>query len=284
MAKKIKKTAESLRHPKISVIMSAYNGGLFMRSAIDSILEQTFRDFEFIIINDGSLDNTREIISEYAKKDPRIVLVDNENNIGLTQSLNKGLKIAKGELIARMDADDLSFPQRLERQVKVLEANKNAGAVGSWYYIINEKGEVIGNFQPPTNNIQIKKAFLDSAPIIHSSLMVKSKVLENVGFYNEEFKYAQDRDLLLRIAKSYELMVIPEYLVKYRNNKNSISLQKEIEQKRFCLEAVKRAIANGAYPKFYYIFTLRYYLSIYLPQPIRNIKNKLLKIIGLRYD
>jgi len=284
MEKEIKKTAECLRHPKISVIMSVYNGGLYMRSAIDSILEQTFRDFEFIIVNDGSLDNTREILVEYTKKDPRIVLVNNGNNIGLTRSLNKGLKIAKGELIARMDADDLSFPQRLERQMKILEGNKNVGAIGSWYYIINENGEIIGNCQPPANNIRIKKAFLNSAPIIHSSLMVKSKVLENVGFYDEEFRYAQDRDLLLRIAKKYELMVITEYLVEYRNNKNSISLQKEIEQKKFCLKAIKRAIANGTYSKFYYIFTLRYYLSIYLPRPIRNMKNKLFKIIGLRYD
>jgi glycosyltransferase involved in cell wall biosynthesis len=284
MAKQIKKTEENLRHPEISVIMGAYNGGLYIRPAIDSILEQTFRDLEFIIINDGSLDNTREIIVEYAKKDSRIVFVDNKKNIGLTRSLNEGLKIAKGKFIARMDADDISLPQRLERQVKFFESNKNAGAIGSWYYIINEKGKIIKNCQPPTSIIQIKKAFLNSAPIIHSSLMIRKKALEDVGFYDVEFRYAQDRDLLLRIAKGYELMVVPEYLVEYRNNKDSISLQKEIEQKKFCLKAVKRAIANGTYPKFYYIFTLRYYLSIYLPGPIRNMKNKLFKIIGLRYD
>jgi len=115
--------------PKISVIMSVYNGEKYLREAIESILNQTFRDFEFIIINDGSTDKTSEILSSY--NDPRIVIINNKRNIGLTKSLNKGLKMVKGEYIARQDADDVSLPERLERMVNFLDMNRDVGLLGS---------------------------------------------------------------------------------------------------------------------------------------------------------
>ncbi|HKQ33129.1 MAG TPA: glycosyltransferase family A protein, partial [Thermodesulfobacteriota bacterium] len=117
--------------PKVTVLMTVYNGEKFLNEAIDGILNQTFRDFEFLIINDGSTDGSREIIKSY--KDPRINLVDNESNIGLTASLNRGLSLAGGEYIARQDADDISLPERLEKQISILERNPDIALLGSWY-------------------------------------------------------------------------------------------------------------------------------------------------------
>ena len=115
--------------PRVTVLMAVYNGERFLAEAVASILDQTFRDFEFLIVNDGSTDRSREIILSFG--DPRIRLVDNPENIGLTRSLNRGLELAKGGLIARQDADDISLPERLEREIGFLDGNPKAAIVGS---------------------------------------------------------------------------------------------------------------------------------------------------------
>jgi len=129
-----------MKNPEVTVLMSVYNGEKYLREAIDSILNQTFTDFEFLIVNDGSTDRTAEILRSY--DDPRIIIINNEKNIGLTKSLNIGLRMAKGEYIARMDADDVSMPERLQKQIELLNQKKNTGLVGTYYTIINEKGKV----------------------------------------------------------------------------------------------------------------------------------------------
>ncbi|HAS7841575.1 TPA: glycosyltransferase family 2 protein, partial [Vibrio cholerae] len=123
--------------PKISVVMSVYNGEKYLGEAIDSILKQTFSDFEFIIINDGSTDKTLEIIKSYMKKDDRIVLVSRENK-GLIVSLNEGLDLAKGQYIARMDADDISIKSRFEKQIEFLDSNPDIGVCGTWVEVFGE--------------------------------------------------------------------------------------------------------------------------------------------------
>src|SRR4051794_29608800 len=117
--------------PKVTVLLAVYNGERYLREAIDSILGQTFQDFEFLIINDGSTDSTREIILSY--HDPRIRLVDNEDNIGQTRSLNRGLALAAGQFVARQDADDISEPERLASQVAFLEIHPEVVLLGTWY-------------------------------------------------------------------------------------------------------------------------------------------------------
>lgn len=273
-----------LRQPKISVAMSVYNGEKYLHQAIESILNQTFRDFEFIIVNDGSTDKTEEIIDEYAKKDLRVKIIKNKNNIGLTKSLNKAIKEAKGEYIARMDADDISLPERLKKQLSFMENHPEIGVVGCWYYLIDKNNKLIKKCQPAIKFSKIKKALINSAPIIHPGLMIKKEALRKVNSYDESFKYAQDRDLLFRILKYYQLGIVPEFLLKFRYSKQSISLQREIEQKEYCLKAIKRAIKNRIYPKWYYIFTLRHLVSIYLPQPLRILKNKIFNKLGVRHD
>ncbi|MDD4353774.1 MAG: glycosyltransferase family A protein, partial [Candidatus Nanoarchaeia archaeon] len=133
-----------MKNHRISVIMSAYNTERYIAEAIESILNQTFKDFEFIIIDDGSTDDSLKIIKRYVKKDRRIKLIHNKKNIGLTKSLNKGLKIAKGQYIARMDADDISLPQRFQIQYDFLEKNKDIFLIGTTAFLIDDKGDRLG--------------------------------------------------------------------------------------------------------------------------------------------
>jgi len=273
-----------LQQPKISVVMSVYNGEKYLREAIDSILNQTFGDFEFIIVDDGSTDKTAEIIDEYAKKDLRVKIIKNKNNIGLTKSLNKAIQETKGEYIARMDADDISSPERFDEQLTFIENHPEIGAVGCWYYLIDKNNKLIKKVRPPVKFYKIKKAILNSTPIIHPAAMIRKISLEKINYYDESFKYAQDRDLLFRILNFYQLGVVPKYLLKYRYTKQSISLQREIEQKKYCLKAIRKVIKKGIYPKWYYFFTIRHLISIYLPKPLRIFKNNIFNKLGLRHE
>jgi glycosyltransferase involved in cell wall biosynthesis len=142
-------------YPKVSVVMSVYNGEKYLCEAIDSILNQTFENFEFLIVNDGSTDRTLEILQSY--RDPRIKVINNERNIGLTASLNKGLKIAKGEYVARMDADDVSFPHRLEQQKAFLDRNPRVAMVGSWAEVIDESGKTQETWRVLTSSHLLKR-------------------------------------------------------------------------------------------------------------------------------
>ena len=279
-----KKLFNNTSYSKISVIMSIYNGERHLKEAVDSILNQTFKNFEFIIINDGSTDRTGRILKKYRKQDDRIKIINNKKNIGLTKSLNKGIRFSQGKYIARMDADDISLPKRLEKQLNFMEEHPKIGAVGCWYYLIDKNSKIFKKIQPPINFFKIKKAFINSSPIIHPGSMIKKIFLEKINLYDEKFKYSQDRDLWLRIMKYCQLAVIPEFLLKFRYSSESISAKNEIEQKKCCLKAIRGAIKNKTYPKWYYVFTLRYLISICLPKPIWVLKNKILNFIGLRYD
>lgn len=208
--------------PKVTVLMPVYNGERYLREAIDSILSQTFQDFEFLIINDGSTDSTREIICYY--DDPRIRLLDNECNLGLTRSLNKGLKLAEGEFIARQDGDDISEPERLAKQVAFLDTQPEVALVGTFYKMIDDRGNLIGKEKKPTNYTQICWDLLFCCTFIHTSVMFrKSTIQEQIGFYNEAVIYAQDYDLWCRIARSLKVVNISEYLVKLRLNPSSMT-------------------------------------------------------------
>ncbi|MBD2519711.1 glycosyltransferase [Nostoc sp. FACHB-973] len=208
--------------PKVTVLMPVYNGELYLREAIDSILDQTFQDFEFLIINDGSTDSTREIICSY--DDLRIRLIDNNYNLGLTRSLNKGLKLAEGEFIARQDADDVSESERLAKQVAFLETHPEVALVGTWYKQIDTQGNLICECQLPYDCTQIRWGLLFYSPFIHSAVMFqKSVVLEQIGFYNEVAIYAQDYELWCRIALRQQIANLSDYLIKWRVHPSSVT-------------------------------------------------------------
>lgn len=209
--------------PKVTVLMAVYNGERYLQEAIDSILAQTYHDFEFLIINDGSSDSTWEILNSY--KDPRIRLLNNDSNLGLTRSLNKGLKLAEGELIARQDGDDISEPERLAKQVAFLETHPEVALVGTQYKEIDSEGQLIRECNLPYDSTQIRWDILFYCPFVHSAVMFRrATITEHIGFYNEDFLYAQDYDLWWRIVRCFPSANINEYLMKLRINPSSMTV------------------------------------------------------------
>jgi glycosyltransferase involved in cell wall biosynthesis len=227
--------------PKISVVMSVYNGDKYLQEAVDSILNQTFKDFEFIIINDGSTDDTREILESY--NDPRIVLIHQEN-IGLTKSLNKGIALAKGEYIARQDADDLSMPERLEKQLAFLEKHNKIALLGTAIKSIDHQGIYLKMTKFPRNHSSIQKIMKHENCFYHGSVMFKRHCFIEAGGYREIFSTSQDYDLWLRFAEKFEVANLLTPLYKYRFNRQSISFKKIVFQRKMSRFAKQLASAR----------------------------------------
>jgi len=205
---------------KISVIMSVYNSENYLNSSIESILNQSFSNFEFIIINDCSNDNSLKIINEYKNIDKRIKLVENDINLGLPVSLNKAIKIAYGKYIARMDADDIAIANRLETQFNFLEKNKNIGAVGSY---VKTFGIEKKKWKYPISSEWIKTSMIFDSSLAHPSVMIRKEILLD-NPYNEELKVSQDFDLWIRLSqKGVRFYNIPKVLLYYQINQKSNS-------------------------------------------------------------
>ena len=233
-----------MKNHKVTVLMSVYNGEKYLREAIDSILNQTFTDFEFLIVNDGSTDRTAEILQSY--DDHRIKIVDNAKNIGLTKSLNIGLRMARGEYIARMDADDVSMSLRLEKESELLDNKPEVGLVGIRYEVIDEADKSFGIVKYPMTDKEIKRRLLEGTSFGHGSVMFRKECIETVGLYRPEFKYAQDYDFFLRISERYAVANISESLYKFRIS--PASLRKKVEQDRyatFAKDLAKERKNNG---------------------------------------
>lgn len=211
---------------KISVIMSVYDEENYLiRESVDSILHQTYEDFEFIIILDKP-DNAEayKILSEYQKKDDRIILIINDVNIGLTLSLNKGLSIAKGEYIARMDADDVSIPERFEKQINFFESGSDVDFIASNAIIIDDSGKEVYRTNNYGNTIEKSKKALEYKNIfIHPTWMFKRDILKTIKKYNEVSK-AEDYDFICRvILNNHKAIILDECLLKVRRRCNGIS-------------------------------------------------------------
>lgn len=201
---------------QISVIMPAYNIVLYIHEAIESILNQTFSDFEFIIIDDNSNDNTWNIIQDYALKDFRIVALKNEENIKLSRSLNKGLKLAKGKYIARMDADDYAVPDRFQRQFDYMEKHLDVGIVGGAMELRDSNNKFIGIRRYSLTDELIRKYIYRYCPFCHPSIMLRKDVLNKVGGYDKLWNPAEDYDLYFRIGKITQFANLEDILIKYR--------------------------------------------------------------------
>jgi glycosyltransferase involved in cell wall biosynthesis len=204
---------KSMPTPVISVVMSVCNGERYLRDAVDSILDQTCEDFEFIIINDGSTDGSREILESY--NDGRIFLI-HQDNTGLTRALKKGISLSRGEYIARIDADDSAKSVRLEKQLVFLRNNPKVILLGSNCYKVDENGSIVGITDLPVDDLNIKWNLLFYNCVCHSTVMFRRKEVENLGGYNATMQYAQDYDLWLRIAKKYSVANLQEPLVNLR--------------------------------------------------------------------
>ncbi|NER78118.1 MAG: glycosyltransferase [Leptolyngbya sp. SIO1D8] len=227
--------------PLISVIMPVYNSLRYLDVAIDSILQQSFKDFELLIFDDGSTDGSRERLQQYATKDSRIRLFLREHG-GLTLLLNEGLQKAKGEFIARMDSDDVAVENRFEVQLAFLTQNPDCVAVGSEILRIDPAGLPIGIKGQPIHHEEILHAFLNGrgGAINHPSAMFPRAALEKIGGYNRELEPAEDFDLFIRLSEIGKLSNLPQVLLKYRLHCKRTTDQKRLVQLERVREIVHR--------------------------------------------
>ena len=212
----------------ISVIMPVYNGEKYLREAIDSILNQTFTDFEFIILNDGSIDRTEEIILSY--NDPRIVYIKNKENLQIVKTLNKGIGLARGKYIARMDADDISLPIRFEKQIKYMEKNPQIGVCGTWLQTFGTRHE---KWKMPVSHNGIIMRMLFHSSLMHATVFFrKSMIMPYKKIYNEAFNKAEDYELWIRLSDKIEFANIPEILYYYRIDDTAKKRQKYKQEQK----------------------------------------------------
>ncbi|MEZ5743941.1 MAG: glycosyltransferase [Sphingomonadaceae bacterium] len=218
--------------PAISVAMSVYNGERFLPESIESVLGQTFGDFEFLILDDGSRDSTAEIVHAYAAKDARIRPIIRENR-GLIASLNQLIAESRAPVIARMDDDDISMPDRFARQIAFLESNPDHGVVGSWSQDIDTAGSPVSGVSrdhPVTHEAMLASIARGEQLICHPSAMFRKAVVDSVGGYHAAFRHCEDLDLWLRLASVTNLANIPERLVRYRRSPDQVSCRHATEQ------------------------------------------------------
>lgn len=214
-------TATTTQLPRVSVLMTMYNAALDLRAAVESVLAQRFADFEFIIVDDGSTDGSVALVESFA--DPRIRLVRNAANKGQTACLNQGLALARGEWVARQDADDISLPARLESQMAAVMRDGTLALVGCQAWIIDGGGAFEGTLNLPLGPASIEWAALFENPFIHTAALFRRELIVQLGGYDESFRICQDYDLWERVLRTQRGMNLPARLVQYRHTAHSLS-------------------------------------------------------------
>jgi len=235
--------------PTVTVLMPVYNGEQFLRESLESILSQTFGDFEFLIIDDGSTDNTWNILQEYAGADKRIILIQNPQNIGLTRTLNCGLELARGKYIARMDADDVSLPNRLQKQVEYMELHPEVGVLGTDVSYIDSTGKVLRRGLAKHERIEspalVRWKLFWKCALYHPTVMVRRALLEQTGLsYEPEFETAQDYSLWAHLSHHTVVTCLPDVTVYYRILHTSISRSRSEEQRHVTKTVMQRELSK----------------------------------------
>lgn len=226
--------------PSITVLMSVFNGEMYLQQAIESVLGQTFSDYEFVIVDDGSWDGSARIARSY--RDGRIRVLRNDANLGLSASLNRGLDEARGRFVARMDADDVSLPTRLERQVAFLEGHPDIGVCGAWIRKMSPEGNIIRKF--PTSSRKVRCALLFNSCIPHPSAVMRAQVAASYR-YSTAFKRAQDYDLWTRCAEEWALANVPEVLLEYRSDGDVVTQEKAWESRKEYILRIHARLLEG---------------------------------------
>ncbi len=252
---------------KISVLMPAYNARKYISEAIESVLNQTFKDFEFIIIDDCSTDKTLEIIEDYAKKDSRIIALRNEVNLKMSHTLNKGLALAKGKYIARMDADDWCHPERLYKQFVFMENNPEIGISGGSMNICDENLNVKSLRKYNLTDREIKKNIFKYSPFCHPSIIIKKEVFDRVGRYDANFNPAEDYELYFRIGEFYKFGNLDDVLLRYRVVEKSMTtgFTKKMELKTIAIRNRYSKKYNMSF--FDRIYNFLHRVSVHLVPP-----------------
>lgn len=218
---------------KVSVVMAVCNGERYLEKSVSSVLRQSFADFELIVVDDGSTDGTPDSLARWSRDDPRIVVICQEN-CGLTASLNRAISVAKGSYLARQDADDVSMPERFERQVRYLDERPSVGAVGTATEVIDQKGLVIGVLHTRQGTEEVRRGLLTvRATLVHGSVMMRRQAFDAVGGYRDAFRFSQDFDLWLRMAERFDLDNLPEILCRWRMNPEGVYATRRATQLKY---------------------------------------------------
>ena len=227
MKNKTAKSETKSKNPLVSVVMPTYNSEKYIAETIESVLKQTYKHFEFIIINDGSSDNTLNIIKSYAKKDKRIILIDNEENLGNSRTRNKGISLSKGKYIFTQDSDDISVPNRMDDQVKFMEKNQKISVVGGYIELFDgESRKVLGIRTYPEKDEDLRKIIFFMSPFAQPATMIRKSAIIEAGLYMGRLLVSEDLDLWFRIGTYGKFANIGKILVKYRVHKNSLTGKK----------------------------------------------------------
>ena len=254
--------------------MTAYNEEHCIDKAIKSIQDQTFMDWELIIVNDASNDRTKEVIKKYLYQEPRIHLINNEKNLGLAASLNIGLKFSQAEFIARADADDINLPKRLDKQYSFMQKNKNVDVLGTGAWLLDSLGHRISRvILPSTHNEIVKLPFLKTK-FFHSSVIVRRRFFDKVGLYDESYLRSQDKELWMRgVYKGCNYANLPEPLIEYATNDYNRSWGTIFERIKALFKMVRTYQVKNGYTLILksLTYSLLVKMHLYKPVVLRNV-------------
>lgn len=271
-------------HPKVSIILPIWKEAKYIKRAIDSIMSQTFLDWECIIINDGLYNGVENIIKEYIENDKRIIILKNENNLGIQKTLNKGLTEAKGEYIARIDDDDIWVDKdKLKKQIDFLDKNLDYALVGTRVIYANEEGEEVNRSSSVESYDEIRQVILRYCCFVHSSVVFRKDVILKLGGYSEEedTKHSEDYDLWLRVCSENKAYRLSTYSVVYTVRNENICSKNKLSQIKNDIRFIQKY--KSKYPNYYkaLIFNYtrfilyRFFLKKSLHICIYNIKSRL---------
>jgi glycosyltransferase involved in cell wall biosynthesis len=235
--------------PLVSVIIPAHNARRYLAEAVRSVCDQTFTDFECIVVDDGSTDSTAFLLAHLARQDERIKGVRIERG-GIVKALNVGLQYASGQFIARMDADDISRPERFAKQVEYLQKNPQCVAVGSRVLLVDPLGSPLWETSPEIAHEGIEARLLsgDGQGMVHPAVMLRRDAVMTVGGYRPEYQWAEDLDLFLRLARIGRLANLPEILLDYRQHLRSLNRTRHLEQIQIEAKILREAYAARGMP------------------------------------
>lgn len=233
--------------PAVSVLMPVRDGERFIAEAVESVLSGTFADLELLVLDDGSTDSTPQILERLAEADPRLVVHRREPGRNLAEVLNAVAALSRGALLARLDADDVSLPDRLQLQTEFLAMHPEVALLGGQALLIDEGGREFGRAEYPTGNAELQAALRERNPFVHSAMTMRREAFEAAGGYRANFDHAEDLDLWLRLAAGRQIANLPEPVVKYRIHAGQLTLRKQDEQALFSIaaRASARAQATG---------------------------------------
>lgn len=267
----------------VSIILPTYNGAVRISDAIKSVLNQSYTNWELLVIDDGSKDNTKEIVENFTKTDSRVKYIKNENNLGIQKTLNKGIREAKGEYIARIDDDDIwCDSQKLEKQVEFLDKNKDYVLVGTGVIVVDEGGKELFRYLVSVSDYDIRERLLGKNCFVHSSVVFRKAIVLEIGGYGEgsDVRHMEDYDLWLRIGLKGKFANLPMYSIKWCLRNGSLSSVNRIDIFKKIIYLIKSY--KDFYPNYHWAVVRSYVrLFIYgfvLKLPIKMSLNKIIRL------